>query len=233
MEQGARDAVGGRELVERLGGHPVAALGIDLDAEGGPERWFLAACVLAGRAPEARGLAAARALGEAGLLAPARLAAVGPEAARALLDAAGHPAAEPLAHRLVRASAGLVERHQGSFDALASGCEDLESLGGALASLAPGVGASTVLRFLRPLRGRWGAAAETPLDPTAALAAVHLGWLDEGDDGAAGTLAARLADDPAPPALADLEAALTRLGARACRRGDVARCPLGEACPAR
>jgi len=227
------DPIAFRELVERLGGHPAAELAIDLAAPGGTGRWFVAACVMAERAPDEKRRDAVRALAGAGLLEPGQLAAAGLEPVRARLEEAGHPSAEPLAHRLVRASTRLVEHHEGSFDGLAGGCDDLETLGGAIAALAPGVGASTVLRFLRPLRERWSAAGETPLDPAARVAAVHLGWLDDGDEGGAGTLAAHLADDPDPPLLADLEAALARLGSRACRRGDTRRCPLGESCPAR
>ena len=233
MTPETRDPVGFRELVERLGGHPARELEIDWTAPDGPERWFVAACVLAERAPKGKGPAAVRALAGAGLLLPARIAEAGPEALRALLDEANFPSAEPLAHRIARACRGLLERYEGSFDTLAGGCDDLEALGGAVAGLASGIGASTVLRFLRPLRERWTAAAESPLDPAAHSAAVHLGWLDEGDEGGAATLTARLSDEPDAPPLADLEAALARLGSRSCRRGDPRRCPLGEACPAR
>lgn len=222
----------GRVLVERLGGAAPATLGIDLATPGGPERWFVAACVLAERAPAGRGAAAVEALAARGVLAPEELARRGPDAVRAALEAAGHPRAEPLAHRLVRACRQLGERHQGSFDTLAAGCEDLEALGQAVAALATGVGAGTVLRFLRPLRARWSAAGEVPLARDAVRAAIHLGWLGEGDEAGAATLAARLADEEDPPELAELEGALERLGRRGCRSGDPARCPLGGACPA-
>jgi hypothetical protein len=202
-----------RELVERLGGHPAGELGIDLSAKGGPERWFVAACVLAERAPRRSGLAAVRALARAGLAEPRDLAKAGPDAVFAVLAEANHPRAEPLAHRLARAGTRLTERHGGTFDALAAECEDLEALGGCIAALASGVGRATVLRFLRPLRDRWSAAAEVPLDPAARRAAVELGWLAEGNDeeGAPLSLQARLADEPDPPSLADAETALARL----------------------
>lgn len=225
--------IGFRALVERLGGHPARELGIDLAAAGGPERWFVAACVLSERAPARSGRAAIQALAEADLLLPRIVAQAGPEALRAALDEAEHPRAEPLAHRLTRACSRLVERHEGSFDTLAAGCDDLETLGGAVAALASGIGAGTVLRFLRPLRSRWSAAGETPLDPAAVCAARHLGWLGEGDEEGAASLAARLADEDEPPTLADLEAALEQLGRRACRREDPARCPLARDCPVR
>lgn len=233
MAPETRIPIGFRELVERLGGHPVDELGIDLTAPDGPERWFVASCVLAERAPAGKGQAAVRALAGAGLLVPQKIAEAGPEPVQLLLEGAQHPSAAPLAHRVARASRGLVERYEGSFDALAGGCDDLEALGRSIAALASGIGTGTVLRFLRPLRARWTAAGECPLDPAAQSAAVHLGWLDEGDDGGAATLAARLADEADPPPLADLEAALARLGSRSCRRGDPRRCSLGEDCPAR
>lgn len=201
-----------RELVARRGGHPAAELGIALSAGDGPERWFVAVCVLAERAPREAGPAALRALEGAGLAEPRALAAAGAERVHAVLAGAGHPGAEPLAHRLVRASRRLVEEHGGSFDALAAPCEDLEDLGQRIAALASGVGRATVLRFLRPLRERWPAAAEVPLDPKARRAAVAAGWLADGDDeeGAPLALQARLAEEPDAPSLADVEAALAR-----------------------
>ncbi len=225
--------IGFRGLVERLGGHPVRELAIDLAADGGPEQWFVAACVLAERAPAATGRASLRSLADADLLRPRKVARAGPAATQAALRRADHPRALPLAHRIARASGRLVERHQGSFDQLAAGCRDLEALGGTVAALASGIGAGTVLRFLRPLRPRWPAAADVPLDPAARIAAIHLGWLADDDDDGAATLTGQLSDDSDPPLLADLEAALARLGRRSCRRGDPRRCLLEDDCPAR
>jgi adenine-specific DNA glycosylase len=64
---------------------------------------------------------------------------------------------------------------------------------------------------------------------------VHLGLLREGQDleGEPGALRAALRELGDPLDLADLEAALERLGARACLRNRPERCPLAEACPAR
>jgi hypothetical protein len=92
-----------------------------------------------------------------------------------------------------------------------------------------------VARFLRPLRERWPAAREVPLSPAARAAALHLGLLREGEDeeGEPGALRAALLRWPEAPALADAEAALARLGERACLRGRTARCPLGADCPAK
>lgn len=200
-----------RDLVDRLGGHPVGELGIELSAEGGPERWFVAACVLAERAPEKARTAALQALADARLASPEELAKAPPDRVFAVLAEANHPRAESLAHRLVRAGTRLGERHGGCFDVLAGECDDLEALGSRISALASGVGRATVLLFLRPLRERWSAAAEVPLDPKARRTAAAFGWLDEDDEeGAQLTLRSRLSGEPDAPALADVEAALAR-----------------------
>jgi hypothetical protein len=228
-------SLGIREVVERFGTHAATRLGLDLASEGGPERWFVAACLLSGRDPEATALEAARRLAGAGLDHPAALAPSGAEATAAALDAAGVRRAEEIAARLARASRRLLDRHGGGFGAMAAEAGSLVELGAAVAALAPGVGRATVLRFLRPMREVWPAAAEVPLDPAARAAALHLGWLadTEDEEGAPAALRRRLlVEDEAPP-FADVEAALARLGARACLRGRPERCPLGPACPAR
>ena len=230
-----RAGIGCRELVERLGRHPAAGLGIDLAAADGPGAWFVAACVLAERSPRAAATAAVKSLSGAGLAQPGALAAAGAARLQAVLDAAEHPSAEALAHRLVRAATRLGERHPGGFDALAAGCDDLDGLGSAVTALASGVGRGTVLRFLRPFRERWNAAADLPLEPAALAAAIHLGWLSDSQDaeGALNPLRARLAEAEDAPPLVDVEAALSHLGTRACRRESPARCPLPDHCPLR
>jgi len=229
------DVLGFRELVERLGPHPVTTLGIDLDAAGGPERWLLAACLLAERGSQASALEAARRLAASGLGDPVACVGAGTARAQAILAAAHRSRPEATARRLARAGARLRERHGGSLATLASGADGLEELGARLAELAPGIGAATVLRFLRPLRERWPAARDVALDPAARAAARHLGWLAEGEDeeGAPGALLARLRVVSDAPPLEDIEAALGRLGTRSCRRERPERCPLADACPAR
>ena len=109
-----------------------------------------------------------------------------------------------------------------------------QDLAARLARLAPGVGTATVTRFLRPLRDRWPAAREIPLSAAARAAAVHLSLLREGEDeeGEPGALRSALLREADAPVLADVEAALGRLGERSCLRQRPARCPLGQACPA-
>jgi endonuclease III len=222
-------------LLEQMGPHAATALGLDLAQQGGPERWFVVACLIAGRAPEPLALRAARELTARGLDQPAAIAKAGADSVEAALACADYPRPAPVAQRLARAGRSLVEQHGGSLAALAAQAENLEELGSRLAALAPGVGAATVLRFLRPLRELWPAAAETPLDPAARAAAVHLGWLAEGEDeeGEPAALRAALLREPEAPPLADVEAALARLGARSCLRQRPDRCPLGARCPAR
>ena len=91
-----------------------------------------------------------------------------------------------------------------------------------------------MLRTLRPLRPFWSAANETPLADTARAAAIHLGLLDESADpeGDPAGLRETCAERAPELAFVDIEAALERLGARACRSGRTTRCPFGGDCPA-
>jgi len=223
------------DLVARFGGHPVEQLGIDLEAGEGPGRWLVAACLYGGRVDEGVARAAASALAAAGLADPPDIALARPEALEAALFSAGYPAPDLTARKLWRICNSLAERYSGSLDSLAAQSEQLEDLAARLAHLAPGFGAASVARFLRPLRDRWVQAREIPLHPAARAAAVHLGLLAEGEDeeGEPGALRAALRDDPAQPSLADAEFALTRIGRVACSRNRTARCPLGDTCPRR
>jgi hypothetical protein len=225
----------GRWIVSRLGGNPVGVLGLDLDREEDRGRWLVAACLLAGRVDEAVAVRGFRSLSAADLANPAGIAHAGLAPVERALAAAGTPQPERTAAKLVRACGALIERHEGSLDALAAGAEGTEDLAARLARLAPGIGAATVAVFLRPLRDHWPAAGEVPLSPAARAAAVHVGLLAEGEDeeGEPGALRAALAREPEAPCLADVEAALSRLGQRACLRGRTDRCPLGPDCPAR
>jgi endonuclease III len=224
-----------RALVDRLGGHPAAALGLDLARDADVARWLVAACLLSGPGDEARATEAWRALAAAGWPGPQELAGAAPRELGACLERVRHPRAERAAHALRRCCAALVEGYGGSPGALAAEAESLEELGARVARLGPGVGAATVARFLRPLRELWPAALELPLDPAARAAAVCLGLLAEGQDeeGEPGALRAALRAEPGAPSLADAEAALARLGRLACLRGRPERCPLGTDCPRR
>ena len=229
------EGLSGSELVARLGPHPAAIWGLDLDSDAGLARWLVATCLLAPRGDEDAAGAARAALAAQGLDAPDALAQAGPGPIAAALRAASYPKPEITAARLVRASASLAAHHRGSLSALAAGADGLEELASAIMALAPGIGAATASEFLRPLRERFSAARELPLAAAARAAALHVGLLRDTEDaeGEPGALRATLAREQPPPALADVEAALTRLGRAACRRGATARCPLGARCPAR
>jgi len=224
-----------RELVTRLGGHPARDLGLDLVDGADAGAWLIAACLLCGSAkPEVAGNAY-RSLAAHGLAEPEALAVADPVKVAWRLADAAYPKPEVAAQRLCRASAALVSRWEGSPRRMAADADGLDDLGGRITSLAPGVGRATALVFLRPLREVFAAAGDLPLAPSALAAAVHLGWLAPGADetGEPSVLRALLASEPDPPALADVEAALERLGSRACLRERPERCPLRGDCPLR
>jgi endonuclease III len=214
-----------RRAVEQLGPHPAAQAGLDLADPGDRVRWLALARLASERAPQQRVLDAFRHLAAEPGAAAGDLAAAGPARVAAVLGEAGLRKPEAVARVLCRAAASLAERYRGDLDALAAECEDLEQLGSRLAALAPGLGTATVLRFLRPLRGVWQAARETPLAETA-----RAGDDLDGEPAALLAACARHAPELSP---IDVEAALERLGARACRSERAARCPLEDACPAR
>ena len=210
-------------------------LGLDLDREEDRGRWLVAACLLAGRVDEAVAVRGFRSLSAADLADPARIYEAGIAPVERALAGVGTPQSERTSAKLVRACGALMVRHEGSLDALAAGAEGTEDLAVRLARLAPGIGTATVAAFLQPLRDQWPAAGEVPLSPAARAAAVHVGLLAEGEDeeGEPAVLRAALAREPDAPPLADVEAALARLGRRSCLRQRADRCSLGSECPLR
>ncbi len=232
------------ELVALLGPHPARSLGLDLDAGNGAESdlssWLVASVLLGGRTPEAVALDAFRRLRDARLATPAEIATAGAPALLAPLEAAKIPKCEGVAAVIGRVSSNLERQHSGSVDRLAAGADDLEDLAHRLSGLGAGFGRAAVLRFLTPLRERWSAANDLPATTAVCSAASDLGLLAFAEDaeGAPATIAAWTRnetgpDDVGPAAAAprDVEAALERLGRRACLRGRSERCPLGERCP--
>ena len=87
-------AITPRSLVARLGGHPTEALGIDLSAPGGVERWLVAVCLGGGRIREQVAAAAHRGLCEAGMDTPARIQEAEVASVENVLRSQGHPESE-------------------------------------------------------------------------------------------------------------------------------------------
>ena len=227
-------ALSGGELVARLGPHPARVWGLDLGTDAGLARWLVAACLLAPRGDEAAAGAALRALAERGIDAPDGLARSGPGPVAAALQAASYPKPEITAARLMRASSSLRDAHAGSLYRLLSTVDGLDEAGAALVALTPGLGPATAAEILRPLRDLFAAAREIPLTSAARAAAVHVGLIQPGEDeeGEPGALRTALRREQPVPELADVEAALTRLGRAACLRNAARRCPLAADCPA-
>ncbi len=220
MQEEAGERMEASRLIERLGPHASTRLGLDLCEATDRDAWLLACLGLSARAPEARALECLRALQQDGLLRPESLGSRADSLQEALRQGPWKDPG-PLAARLLRVAEALAQC--GGVDALEAAADGLDAVGESLVRLAPGLGPATVWRFLRPLRGIWAAAADTPPTPAALAAARCLGWATEGAD----TLAL-----PSEPGLddADLESALERLGAAACRSGRSARCPLVGDC---
>ncbi|MEM7409145.1 MAG: hypothetical protein AAF430_02785 [Myxococcota bacterium] len=235
MTDGLRDSGWLETLSGRLGASPQSRLGLDLARPEDRSRWWCWCRLASERDAEAKREAALRRLETDWGCSPAALVAAGPSALAACLAEVGLRRPEPVAGSLCRAAHALVVDYEGDFERLAGAADGLEELGGGLARLAPGFGATTVLRFLRPLRGVWPAAAETPLAPAAWAAAQHLGWISEGAEPADGPAAFLAACAERAPDLSpdEVEFWFEALGQRACLRGRVDRCGLGAACPAR
>lgn len=224
--------IAARRLVEQLGLHLIGQLEIDPSTEDGLERWLVAAILQSSARDSGTARRAFGVLDRAGAAVPSALAEQEVGSLATLLDEASIRKPEAVAARLIRIGTTLRERWSGSVEALASDADGLDELGSRIASLAPGVGVSTVLGFLRPLRETWSSAADTPASRAALAAARHLGWAGDETDEASlpGILRARASDEVA---LRDVEAALERLGSRSCLRSRTASCPLGDDCPAR
>ncbi len=230
-------------LLERLGGDLSRKLDLALESEDDREleNWLIASCLLGQRLDEAQVEAVLRSLRKSAHTARNQMVSIDPSALAQILANANckntAQEAAKLATKLKRAAQSLELHYSGSLTRLARQAESGDDLAGRIAALASGIGAATVLHFLRPLREVWRLADEIPLHPAARTAAVHLGLLREGEDsdGAPSVLRMRLgsANEASGQtiAFADLEAALFRLGQRACLRERKARCPMLELCP--
>lgn len=230
-------------LLERLGGDLSRKLGLALESEDEREleSWLVASCLLGQRFDEAQVAAVLDALREQSRITLNQIVSIEPAALAQILASTGcktpEQEAAKLMSKLKRAASALELHYSGSLTHLARQAESSDDLAGRIAALASGIGAATVLHFLRPLREIWQLADEIPLHPAARAAAIHLDLLrdSEDEDGAPSVLRAKLSTaneaSGQTTAFADLEAALLRLGQRACLRGHKANCPMHDFCP--
>lgn len=204
------------EVLTRFPGRFAAELGIDLHS--GPaarQQWFLAAILYGARISGQLAARTYRVFAARGLWTPEAILAQGWDNLVVLLDEGGYARYDfKTATKLLNVMGTLQEQYQGSLErlhALSGSYADLEAR---LRGLAAGIGPATVNIFLRELRGIWARAAP-PLSPLAQQAGEHLGLLPPGltPEAALEALAREWRGQPvAGYDLADLEAALVRLG---------------------
>jgi hypothetical protein len=206
------------ELVKSRGGRYAGALGIDLAAADGGERfkWFLAAVLYGTRISESLATRTWREFAVRDVLVPDRIVATGWDGLVGILDAGGYVRYDyKTATKLLDVCAALMRSYGGSLDALHDGAADPRDLEHRIKALGKGIGDTTVGIFLRELRGIW-AKAEPPLSPLAISGATALGYLRAGTpdpDRALARLRHLWETDGQPAAgFADFESALVREG---------------------
>jgi hypothetical protein len=199
-----------RAVVATLGGRYSAELGIDVGAgDAEVERWFLAATLFGTRVSARVAERAFAVLDEAGLTRIGQPRHLRSEDLIALLDAGGYTRYDfRMTARLQALSEIIDERYDGQAAEIGRRHPAYPALRAALIAL-PGWGPVTVRLFLRELRGTWPG-ARPPLDPRAALGALHLGLLSTEQDPSALQQVTRLAA-AAGLDIRDLESGLVRL----------------------
>ncbi|MFZ3040273.1 MAG: hypothetical protein WA108_00520 [Thiobacillus sp.] len=212
------------ELVKSRGGRYAGALGIDLAAADGGERfkWFLAAVLYGTRISGSLATRTWREFAVRDVLAPDRIVATGWDGLVGILDAGGYVRYDyKTATKLLDVCAALMRGYGGSLDALHDAAADPRDLEHRIKALGKGIGDTTVGIFLRELRGIW-AKAEPPLSPLAISGATALGYLRAGtpDPDRALVRLRRLWETDGQPAVgfADFESALVREGLRLRRQ---------------
>lgn len=208
------------ELVKSRGGRYAGALGLDLAAADGGERfkWFLAAVLYGARISESLATRTWREFAVRDVLAPDRIVATGWDGLVGILDAGGYVRYDyKTASKLLDVCTALMRDYGGSLDALHDAAADPRDLERRTKALGKGIGDTTVGIFLRELRGIW-AKAEPPLSPLAISGATALGYLRAGtpDPGRALARLRHLWETDGQPvaAFADFESALVREGLR-------------------
>ena len=223
------------ELLERFKGRFAAELGIDL--QGGRaerQKWFLAAILYGARISWQLASRTYRVFAENGIYSPEAILAQGWDNLVVLLDEGGYTRYDfKTATKLLLVMESLTQDYQGDMERLAAVSRDYDDLERRLRALAPGIGPATVNIFLRELRGIWPKATP-PLSGLAQLAGEHLRLLPAGltPPEAFSALQKRWQRQPVPGyEIADLEAALVRLGRDFCRKPHGPPCPMGSCCP--
>jgi hypothetical protein len=204
------------EVLTRFPGRFAAELGIDLRS--GPaarQQWFLAAILYGARISGQLAARTYRVLAARDLWTPEAILAQGWDNLVELLDEGGYARYDfKTATKLLEVMQALKDRYQGSLERLHDLSGSYANLEARLRGLAAGIGPATVNIFLRELRGIWGRATP-PLSPLAQRAGEHLGLLLPGltPEAALEALGQEWRGQPVPGYdLADLEAALVRLG---------------------
>jgi hypothetical protein len=220
LEEAAMQVI--TEVLTSYSGRFATELGIDLRS--GPEarqKWFLAAILYGTRISGQLAGRTFRLLADRGIYAPKAILAQGWDNLVLLLDEGGYTRYDfKTATKLLQVMGSLEKQYQGSLDRLHDLSRNYDDLEGHLRSLGAGIGPITVNIFLRELRGIW-ARATPPLSPLAQGAGEHLGLFPTGLTPEA-ALEALTREWQAQPVrgydLADLEAALVRLGLTLRRR---------------
>jgi hypothetical protein len=211
--------------VRRFGGRYSRELGIDVDAgDDEVERWFLASTLFGTRISARTAERTFHQLTQAGINRISDAGGRDWDTLVALLDAGGYARYDfRTATRLQSLSQMVGDRYGGDIGGIGRRCTDPAALVALLDDL-PGWGPVTVGLFLRELRGIWPGAL-LPLDPRAAEAARHLGFLTGREPDALtriGHIARQAGHDPR-----DVEAALVRLDLAHRRTKE---CPGGHRC---
>ena len=210
------------EVLRENPGRFAVELGIDLRS--GPEarqRWFLAAILYGARISGQLAGRTYQVFAAQGIYTPEVILAQGWDNLVVLLDEGGYVRYDfKTATKLLRVMAALQEKYQGSIERLHDLSRSYTDLESRLRGLGAGIGPTTVNIFLRELRGIW-ARAMPPLSPLAQRAGEHLGLFPPGLTPEAALEALTLAWQAQPEPgydLADLEAAMVRLGLSLRRR---------------
>jgi hypothetical protein len=198
---------------------------LEIELGSGPaarQKWFLAAILYGARISGQLAARTYRVFMAQEVFTPEAILAQGWDNLVVLLDKGGYARYDfKTATKLLKVMGTLKEQYQGSLEQVHELSGSYADLEGRLRALGAGIGPTTVNIFLRELRGIW-AWATPPLSPLAQRAGEYLGLFSPGltPEAALEALAREWQAQPlAGFDLADLEAALVRLGVELRRQG--------------